>query len=226
MARNPLRHSADASGVAVLGLGRFGKSLALELESQGTEVLGIDVDRKIVESLSGRLTHVVEADTTNEEAMRQLGVHELRRVVVGAGSDLESSILTSSVVVGFGVANVWAKAISHAHARILEQVGVHHVVRPEHDMGRRVAHLVRGRMLDYIELDDGYAFVKTAPPSEILGVPLGQSRVRTAYGVTVVGIKRRGESFTYATPETVVERGDVVIVSGPRDEVERFTDHS
>lgn len=224
MARNPLRREADTSPVAVLGLGRFGKSLALELEAQGTEVLGIDVDGKIVQSLAGRLTHVVEADTTNEDAMRQLGVHELRRVVVGAGSDLESSILTSSVVLGFGVPHVWAKAISHAHARILEQIGVHHVVRPEHDMGKRVAHLVGSRMLDYIELDDGYAFAKTSPPTVALGVPLGESRIRSTYGVTVVGIKRQGESFTYATPETVVQPGDVVIVSGARSDVERFTE--
>jgi trk system potassium uptake protein TrkA len=119
---------------------------------------------------------------------------------------------------------VWAKAISHSHARVLTQLGVHHVVRPEHDMGTRVAHLVRGRMLDYIEFDDGYAIVKTRPPESIHGVPLGESRVRSRYGVTVVGVKRAGADFTHATAETVVQEGDLIIVSGPDEGVERFTD--
>ena len=144
--------------------------------------------------------------------MRQLSVHEFDRVVIGVGSNIENSILTASVVLTLGVPHVWAKAVSHAHARILSQLGVHHVVRPEHDTGRRVAHLVRGRMLDYIEFDDGYAIVKTKPPRSIHGVQLGESRVRSRYGVTIVGVKRAGEDFTHATPETVVREGDLMAV--------------
>ena len=207
-----------------MGLGRFGKSLALELVEEGTEVLGIDDNPKTVQSLAGRLTHVVQADSTSEEALRQLSVHEFDRAVVGIGSDLEASILTASILVNFGIRDIWAKAISHSHARILTQLGVHHVVRPEHDMGKRVAHLVRGRMVDYIEFDDGYAIVKTQPPTSILGLPLGESRVRSRYGVTIVGVKRAGEDFTHATPETVVHEGDLIIVSGPEDGVEHFSD--
>jgi trk system potassium uptake protein TrkA len=210
--------------VVVIGLGRFGKSLALELVKEGTEVLGIDADHKTVQSLAGRLTHVVEADSTDEEAMRQLSVHEFDRAVIGIGNDLEASILTASVLLTLGVPNIWSKAISASHARILSQLGVHHVVRPEHDMGQRVAHLVRGRMLDYIEFDDGYAIVKTQPPKSIHGIPLGESRVRSKFGVTIVGVKRSGEDFTHATPETVVEEGDLIIVSGPQDAVERFSE--
>ncbi len=221
MARKSEHHT---EGVVVIGLGRFGKSLALELVARGTEVLGIDSDRRVVQNLAGRLTHVVEADSTDEDAMRQLSVHEFDRAVIGVGTDLEASMLSASVAVTLGVPNVWAKAISHAHARILSQIGVHHVVRPEHDMGRRVAHLVRGRMLDYIEFDDGYAIVKTSPPSGIHGIALGESRPRSKFGVTVVGVKRANQDFTHATPETVVEAGDLLIVSGPRDKVERFSE--
>ncbi|MDE0778627.1 MAG: TrkA family potassium uptake protein [Nocardioides sp.] len=220
--RKPPPH--DHGTVVVVGLGRFGKSLALELMEQGTEVLGIDADRRIVQSLAGRLTHVVEADSTNEDAMRQLSVAEFDRAVIGVGNDLEASILSASVALGLGVEQVWAKAISHAHARILTQIGVHHVVRPEHDMGKRVAHLVNGRMLDYIEIDEGYAIVKTRPPRRLYGVPLGQSTIRAEFGVTVVGVKRGTDAFTYATAETVVEDGDIVIVSGPRENVERFSE--
>ena len=213
-----------ASGIAVIGLGRFGTSLALELMDEDTEVLGIDASAKTVQGLSGRLTHVVEADSTDEEALRQLSVHELDRVVIGIGTNLEASILTASVVLGFGVPNIWAKAITHSHARILEQLGVHHVVRPEHDMGKRVAHLVRGRMLDYIEFEDGFAMVKTTPPDTILDRPLGETHVRREHGVTVVAIKRRGEGFDYATAETVVQRGDLIIVSGRTRDVEGFSE--
>ena len=214
----------DNSPVAVIGLGRFGKSLALELVEEGVEVLGIDGDHKVVQSLAGRLTHIVEADTTDEEAMKQLSVHEFDRAVIGIGTDLESSILSASVLLKLGVQSIWAKAVSESHARILTQIGVHHVVRPEHDMGKRVAHLVRGRMLDYIEFDDGFAIVKTRPPKSLFGLPLGQSRPRSTHGITIVGVKRAGKDFTHATPDTVVEEGDLIIVSGPQHKVERFSE--
>jgi trk system potassium uptake protein TrkA len=214
----------NSSPVAVIGLGRFGRSLALELAHEGVEVLGIDNDHRVVQSLAGRLTHVVEADTTDEEAMRQLSVHEFDRAVIGIGNDLEASILSASVLLKLGVPNIWAKAISESHARILTQIGVHHVVRPEHDMGRRVAHLVRGRMLDYIEFDDGYAIVKARPPKSLYGRSLGESRPRSEYGITIVGVKRTGQDFTHATPDTVIEEGDLIIVSGPQHKVERFSE--
>lgn len=220
MARHTL---VDRSPVAVVGLGRFGKSLALELVKEGVEVLGVDSDPKVVQSLAGRLTHVVEADTTDEEAMRELSVHEFDRAVIGIGTDLESSVLSASVLLNLGVPVIWAKAVSESHARILGQIGVHHVVRPEHDMGQRVAHLVRGGMLDYIEFDDGYAIVKSEPPTLLHGLPLGESRPRSKHGVTVVGVKRTGQDFSHATPETVVEPGDLIIISGPREAVERFS---
>lgn len=205
-----------------MGLGRFGKSLALELMEQGTEVLGVDSDAKIVASLAGRLTHVVEADSTNEDAMRQLSLPDFRRAVIGVGNDIEASILSASVAMSLGVEQVWAKAISQAHGRILSQIGVHHVVRPEHDMGKRVAHLVTGGMLDYIEIDPGFAIVKTIAPRRLYDVRLGDSGIRAKYGVTVVGIKRGDETFTYAAAETVVAPGDILIVTGPREAVERF----
>ncbi len=212
------------TGVVVVGLGRFGRSLSLELMAQGDEVLGIDPDTRIVQSLAGRLTHVVEADSTNEEALRQLSVQEFGRAVVAIGSDLEASILSASVLLNLGVPDVWAKAISDSHARILTQIGVQHVVRPEHDMGKRVAHLLRGRMIDYIEFDDGYVFAKTSSPSSLHGVTLGDAGVRRMHGVTVVGVKRAGGTFTYATPDTVLRPGDLLIVSGSEPEVEAFTE--
>ncbi|SDU74593.1 potassium channel family protein [Jiangella alkaliphila] len=211
--------------VAVIGLGRFGTSLALELMRTGdTEVLGIDSDPAAAQAVSSQLTHVAIADSTSEDALRQLSVQEYDRVVLGIGSHLEASILTASVLLSMGIPNVWAKAITEPHARILRQLGVHHVVQPEHDMGAKVAHLVRGRMLDFIEFDDGFAMVKTTPPRETVGLRLGDTGIRQKYGVTVVAVKRPGEGFTYATADTVVQDGDTLIVSGLIPDAERFSE--
>ncbi|WP_207312686.1 potassium channel family protein [Lentzea alba] len=212
------------SRVVVVGLGRFGSSLALELTARGTEVLGIDSNPKIVQQHAQDLTHAVVADTTDPEVMRQLGVDQFQRAVVGIGTDLEASILTTALLVDFDIPHIWAKAVSRQHGRILQRMGAHHVVLPEHEMGERVAHLVTGRMLDFIEFEDDYAMVKTRAPAEAVGMPLDQSRLRSKYGVTVVGVKRPGEGFTYATADTVINRGDVLILAGRTSEVERVAD--
>ncbi|MFJ8073694.1 potassium channel family protein [Streptomyces sp. NPDC096176] len=212
--------------VAVIGLGRFGSSLALELTRRGWDVLGIDTDPQLVQRHSDALTHSAVADCTDPEVLRQLGVHEFTSAVVGIGTDIEASILIASNLLEENVPNIWAKAISRQHGQILERLGVHHVVLPEHEMGERVAHLVTGRMLDFIEFDDDYALVKTVAPDSIAGVPLGESGVRSRHGVTVVGIKRPGEGFTHATAETVVARGDVIIVTGKIQAVEAFAEIS
>ncbi|MGW7284595.1 potassium channel family protein [Streptomyces sp. NPDC054847] len=227
MARNRshlTRRIAQNDSVVVIGLGRFGRALALELVDEDAEVLGIDEDAEVVQQLSGSLTHVVRADSTKEDVLRQLAVHEFNRAVVAIGTDLEASILTASLLVSFGIQDVWAKAISEAHGRILTQLGVHHVVYPEHDMGQRVAHLVRGRMLDYIEFEDDFAMAKTNPPADVIGKRLADSAIRTRFGLTVVAIKRPGEGFTYATADTVVRADDTIIVAGRTRDTERFSE--
>ncbi|WP_338781135.1 TrkA family potassium uptake protein [Streptomyces sp. DG1A-41] len=220
----------DARGgdqrVAVIGLGRFGSSLASELMRRGWDVLGIDTDARLVQKYNDGLTHAAVADCTDPEVLRQLGVHEFTSAVVAIGTDIEASILVSSNLLEAEVPNIWAKAISRQHGQILERLGVHHVVLPEHEMGERVAHLVTGRMLDFIEFDDDYALVKTVAPDIATGMPLGQSQVRSRYGITVVGIKRPGEGFTYATAETVVQKGDVIVVTGKTRAVESFAELS
>lgn len=215
---------ARIDSVVVIGLGRFGRSLALELMASDTEVLGIDVDADLVQELSTQLTHCVRADSTSEDAMRQLAVQEFDRAVVAIGTHIEASLLTASLLKNLGITNIWAKAISVAHGRILEQLGITHVVYPEHDMGRRVAHLVKGRMQDFIQFEPDFAMVKTEPPQLLLGMPLSASGVRRAHRVTVVGVKKPGGSFTHATGETVLERGDLVILSGQPRDVERFSE--
>lgn len=222
MARSP--RTPRPRRVVVLGLGRFGTSLAQELVRRGTDVLGIDNDPVLVQRYADELTHVAVADTTDEESLRQLDVGDYTHAVVGIGIDIEASILTTAALVDLGLQQIWAKAISRQHGRILERVGAHHVVLPEHDMGERVAHLVTGRMIDYIKFEDDFAMVKTAAPAAIVGRTLAESGVRSRYGITVVGVKRVGQPFTYATERTVVEPGDLLIVSGSVGQVESFAD--
>ncbi|OUM43926.1 potassium channel family protein [Arthrobacter sedimenti] len=214
---------AVADTVAVIGLGRFGAALALELEEAGTEVLGIDNDEDVVQSYNGLLTHVVRADTTKEEALRQLSLPDFDRVVVGIGTDLEASILTTSILLRFERPTIWAKAISEAHAQILSQLGVERVIRPEHDMGKRVAHLVRGTMLDYVEFEDNFAMVKTRPPREYWNRELGTTGLREKYGVTVVAVKRKGGEWDYTTTQTTLYDDDEIIVAGPTAKAEFFS---
>jgi trk system potassium uptake protein len=217
-------HTSRPSRVAVLGLGRFGASLALELVRRGTEVLALDRDPLLVQTYAEQLTHTAMADTTDIEALRQLDVPDYPRAVVGIGTDLEASILTTAVLVDLEIPIIWAKATSRQQGRILERIGAHHVVLPEHDMGERVAHLVTGRMMDYIKFEDDFAMIKTTAPSEIVGIPLSQTGVRTRRRITVVGVKRPGQPFTYATQDTIVLSEDLVIVSGRIDDVEAFAD--
>jgi trk system potassium uptake protein TrkA len=219
-----LARPVPEDGVLVVGLGRFGSALAETLEIQGHQVLGVDADPKIVQDLTDRLTHVVEADSTDREAMEQLGAGEFGRAVVGIGTDLEASILTTSVLVDLEVPDIWAKAITVPHGRILERVGAHHVVFPEHDMGRRVAHLVTGRMIEFVQLDEGFALIELKPPKQIVGRSLGDAQVRKRYGITVVCIKPEGGSFTYATPDTVPGPNDILVIAGKTDRVEGFAD--
>ena len=210
------------NNVVVVGLGRFGGAVAESLTRLGHEVLAIEENLSLVQSWSDRLTHVVQADSSNIEALRQLGVADFQHAVVGIGSDIEASVLTVLALTELGVPDIWAKAVTTNHGKILLKTGAHHVVYPEVAMGERVAHLVTGKMIDFIEFDDDFAIVKTRPPREAVGKTLAESQLRSRHGVTVVGVKRPREDFTYAKPDTLVVEGDLLIVSGPTQKVERF----
>jgi len=211
----------EGSGVLVIGMGRFGAAIASTLDRLGHDVLVVERDPELVQHWSGRLP-LVEADATNPEALVQLGVRDFPVAVVGVGTALEASVLITGNLVDLGTPQIWAKAISAEHARILQRIGAHHVVSPEADAGARVAHLVSGKLLDYIEVEDGFTVVKMRPPRETHGFTLAQSKVRTRYGVTVVGVKSPGEEFEYATPETRISANDLLVVFGHADLLERF----
>ncbi|MDR1799774.1 MAG: TrkA family potassium uptake protein [Bifidobacteriaceae bacterium] len=212
---------ASDGAVLVIGMGRFGSRLALTVDRLGREILAVEKDPEVIRRWSGRLP-LVEADCTDPEALEQLGARDFPIAVVGVGTALEASVLITSNLVDLGISQVWAKATSSEHARILKRIGAHQVILPEADAGERVAHLVSGKLLDYIEFEDGFTIVKMHPPKETIGFTLGQADVRKKYGVTVIGVKSPGQEFEYATDETRISPQDLLIVSGNTALLDRF----
>ena len=206
----------------VIGLGRFGTAVAATLDRLGREVLAVEHNPNTVRLWSGRIP-LIEADATDMEALEQLGATEFGTAVVGVASSLEASVLITSNLVELGIGQIWAKAISATHGRILHRIGANHVVYPEYDAGQRAAHLVSGRMLDYIEMEkNGFSIIKMRPPHELHGFTIGQSKVRSRYGVTIIGLMSPGEHFEYATPQTMVGAEDILVVGGDANLLEHF----
>jgi trk system potassium uptake protein TrkA len=208
-------------GVLVIGMGRFGSRLALRVEALGRDVLAVEKDPDLIRRWSGRI-QLVEADATDPDALDQLGAQDFPVSVVGVGTAIEASVLITSNLVDLGTSQVWAKAISAEHARILQRIGAHHVVLPEADAAERVAHLVSGKLLDYIEFEDGFTIVKMRPPKETIGFTLGKLELRRKYGVTVIGLKSPGVEFEYANDNTRISSEDLLIVSGDTALLDRF----
>lgn len=214
--------STAGDSVVVIGLGRFGASVARSLVAAGHEVLAMDTLEDVVQELAHELPHVVQADSTEINALQQLSVGDFTHSVVAIGANLEASVLTILNLAQMGMKDIWAKANSPQHGRIAQKVGAHHVIYPEADMGERVAHLVTGKMMDFIEFDDGFAIAKTRAPMETHNKTLAASNVRKKYNITVVGIKRRHQDFIHAKAETEIKPGDHLIVAGPTPLIEKF----
>ncbi len=214
-----IRHDAP---VLVIGLGRFGAATAGQLQRLGREVLVVDADAGLVQKWAERVTHAVQADARSLDALRQVGADEFSIAVVATGSSIESSVLITANLVDLKIPQIWAKAISKSHGKILARIGANHVIYPEAEAGERVAHLLSGRMIDFIEFDDDFVLVKMYPPKPIRGLSLTESEVRSKYRITVVGVKSPGKPFTYATEQTVVSNHDLIIVSGTEADIDRF----
>ena len=207
--------------VLVIGLGRFGSAIASTLDDLGREVLALEKDPDLVQRWSHRF-HIIESDATNADALEQAGARDFSVAVVGVGTALESSVLVTANLVDVGMQQIWAKAISRSHGRILRRIGAHHVVYPEFDAGARVAHMLSGKMLDYIEMEDGFSIIKMHPPRDIQGFTIAESRIQERFGVTIIGVKSPGQPFEYTRPETRVSPEDIIIVSGDSELLEAF----
>jgi trk system potassium uptake protein len=212
----------DSSSIVVIGLGRFGCHLADALAALDHEVLAIDRNAEQVQRWSANLDRVVQADATEEGALRQLGVADVRRAVVAIGASVEASVLTVLALVELGVPQIWARATSGKHAKILDSVGAHHVIFPEAETGERVAHLIVSKMLDFVEFGDDFAIAKVRAPGTLVDHTLGEIGPAQRCGVRVVGVKLPGERFRYATDDIRLGRDSMLIVEGTIDQVQGF----
>ncbi len=196
--------------------------MADTLMELGHEVLGVDRDADRVARYADRLTHTAEVDSSDIEALRQLGASDMTHAVVAIGTYLEASVLTVAALADLGVDDIWAKAITSQHKSILERVGAHHVVLPEVDMGRRVAHLITGHAIDYVKIDEDFVLIETRTPAIYAGYSLGDSGIRDRFDVTVVCVKPPGGSFTYATAETILQPDGLLLIAGTADAADSF----
>ena len=220
MGRSRGRRVTDET-VLVVGLGLFGSAAARELAQMQVPLIAVTEDHEQAVKYADEFDHVIELNPADRTALEQIGIRQIRKAVV-ALSKVELSIMTVLALTDLGVAEIWARAATKEHGEILERIGAHHVVYSEASTGRRVAHAVSGYMIDYFEFEDGFGIARTRAPKAVCGRPLRDSLVRTRHNVTVVGVKRAGQEFVYAVPETVVEAGDELIVSGCTDQVDAF----
>lgn len=209
---------------AVLGLGRFGSSLARTLYEMGHEVLAVDQDESIVQEMANHVTQAVQANATDENVMRSLGIRNVETVVVSIG-DLQTSVLTTMLVIELGIERVVCKAQSDVHGKVLEKLGATRIVYPERDMGHRVAHsLVSGNLIDYIELAPGYSIVETGVPKDFIGLTLRQVDLRAKYGINIIAVRRGSEVVVVPGADFLFEDQDILVSMGKDEKLERLGD--
>ncbi|MGO1543966.1 MAG: potassium channel family protein [Gulosibacter sp.] len=209
--------------VLVIGLGRFGAAVAGQLDRLGREVLAIDVDAALVQKWSDRVTHTAQLDARNMDALRQIGAKEFSIAVVAVGTSLEASVLITANLSDLKIPQIWAKAMSSTHGRILKRIGANHVIYPEAEAGERAAHLLNGRMLDFIAFDDQFVLAKMYPPKPVRNMSLRESEIESRYQVNVIGVKSPGSAFKMASADTVISNMDLIIVAGAGEQIERFS---
>ncbi|MBM7552931.1 potassium channel family protein [Thalassobacillus pellis] len=208
---------------AVIGLGRFGGSICRELSSEGMEVLAIDIDEDKVNEYKEIASHAVIADSTDETVLRELGIRNIDHVIVAIGDNIQASLLTTLMLEELGVKKITVKAQNDYHEKILSKIGADHVVHPERDMGKRIAHnIISNNILDYIELSDDHSVVEVKAGAKMRDKTLVDLDIRAQYGCNVVAIKRGKEIFVSPRATEVIHENDVLIVIGADKDISRF----
>lgn len=208
---------------AVIGLGRFGSSVARTLHEMGYQVLAIDSDEERVRALIDHSTRCVVADTTDENALRSLGIRNFDVVIVGIGGDIQASILATLLLKELGVAYVVVKAQNELHGKVLYKIGADKVVFPERDMGSRVAHnLVSSNILEYIQLSPDVSIIEIVSSEKFIGKELRQLDLRNRFGVNVIAIKRGGVINITPRADDRMEKDDVMVVIGDTEALKRL----
>jgi trk system potassium uptake protein TrkA len=221
---------------AVIGLGRFGYSVAETLTKKGYEVLAIDTDEAKIEAVSDFATYAVQCDATDMKSLKAVSTQNVDVAVVSIGEDIEASILIVMTLKEMGIGQIIAKAVTPIHGRILMNLGVTEVIFPERDAAIRLAHrLIAPNVLEYLELSPGYSIEEIAVPSKIAGKKLKESQIRTLFGVNVIAMKKKVTRMVKGTvkteeifnvspsPEDVLEKGDILVIVGREEDLERFS---
>ncbi len=208
---------------AVIGLGRFGSSVATELYQLNNDVIGIDLDENRIEENIHNVTHAVQADATEEAALKSLGLGNYDVVVIAIGKNIQASILASLIVKELGVETIVVKAQNNLHAKVLYKIGVTKVIFPERDMGLSVAHnLVAPNILDYIELSDDYSIVELLSSEKIIGKSLVELDIRAKFGCNVIALKNGEEINIAPNADDLIAKGDVLVVIGSKKNLQHF----
>lgn len=208
---------------AVIGLGRFGGSICEELTELEMPVLAIDIDEDRVRKFASIASHVVCADTTDEQVLKDLGMRNFDHVIVAIGDDLHASILTTLMLKELGVKKVTAKAQNDYHEKVLSKIGADVVVHPERDMGRRIAHnMVSNNVLDYLELSEEHSIVEIVANKRLGGHSLIELNIRAKYGINIVAIKRGNEIIVSPHASERIQTDDILIVIGSDSDINRF----
>lgn len=209
----------------VIGAGRFGTSLARTLFNLGNDVLIVDRDEEKVQHISTEVTDAVKADTTLEESLKALDVKDFDAVVIAIGEDIQASIMTAILLVELKAAYIVAKAQTALHGRVLEKIGVNHVVFPEQDMGQKIAHsLIAPTIIDMIELSEDYSVVEITAPAEMVGKTLKELNLRARFEISIIALRRNKGDNTVISPraDDVIEDSDILVAIGENKALEKL----
>lgn len=209
---------------AVIGLGRFGMSLIMELSRMGHEVLAIDSDENTVNSAIDVAAHAVQADATDEQALKSLGIRNFDVVVVAIGEHVQASILATIIIIELGVKNVIAKAQNALHGKVLEKIGAR-VIYPERDMAVKLARsLVSQSFVDQIELSPDYSILELLAPRVFAGKSLQEIDLRRKMGAIILAIKRGEEIIVAPAAGQVINPGDILVALGKNKDLQRLSE--
>ena len=221
---------------AVIGLGRFGSTVATNLAESGIEVIAIDVLKEAVDSITPKVTATYMMDSTDETALRSLNLNEVDAVILGIGSNIQESILTAALLKKIGVGIIYAKVENQLHGRILEYIGVQHILLPEEIVGKQLAKtLISRNVLDYVNLSSGHIVVEMVAPREFVGKTLYELALPSKHGVNVIAVKYNYLAVTedgrnqiekklndMPGANDMVNEGDILILLGPKGSIDKL----
>lgn len=221
---------------AVIGLGRFGYSVAESLVQKGCEVLAIDLEEPKIQAISDIATFAVQCDATDERALKAVSTQNVDVAVVSIGENIEASILIVQTLHEMGIASIIAKAVTNIHGKILSNLGVTEVIYPERDAAIRLAHrLVSPEVLDYLELAPGYSVEEIAVPDRFSGMSIEETKIRELHNLNIIGIKKqvnrmikgklkKEDTFNFTpSPSDMIEKGDVLVMIGKEHDLDGFS---